>query len=501
MPPTKIVWEAQPGSQSAALDARADVILYTGTRGPGKTDAQIMRFRSRVGLGYGAAWRGIILDFEYKNLDDIVAKTKKWFPLFEDGAKFHASQGSYKWVWPTGEELLIRAAKKAEDYWSFHGHEYPFIGWNELTKYAKPDLFDAMFSTNRSGFIPPKGSKLPPIPLEVFITSNPYGPGHGWVKRRFIDPAPYGQIVRTKVTVPKPGGKPGELVDVTRRQVALFGSWVENKFLDPMYVATLMGEKNKARKRAWLTGDWNIVAGGAFDDLWDERIHVVPRFVIPKGWRIDRAFDWGSSHPFYVGWFAESNGEEATIIEDGREFSFCPPRGTIVLCHEWYGVDPDAPNTGIQLSSADIARGILEREAYLRESGWFSSAVMPGPADNQISAIREKDVKSIADKMSEIGVSWTTSDKSAGSRVNGLQLLRDRLEASLRFQRRIEADKGLFFMSHCRHAISTIPMLPRDPDKLEDVDTDAEDHPYDAVRYRVLAAAKRLDTKIDIRFG
>lgn len=495
----RVIWEPQPGSQSLALDARANIIVYTGTRGPGKTDAQLMRFRSRVGIGYGAAWRGVIFDQEYKNLDDIISKSKKWFPQFKDGAKFSASQGALKWEWPTGEALLLRVARRIEDYWDYHGHEYPFIGWNELTKYPTPELFDAMMSTNRTGWVPPSDGSIPPIPLEVFATTNPYGPGHSWVKRRFIDPAPYGKVLSTEVEVDTPG-KPGHKTIVSKRQVAIFGSWMENKYLDPTYIATLMNERNKARKKAWLTGDWNIVAGGALDDIWDASVHVVPRFEVPKGWRIDRAFDWGSSHPFYVGWFAESDGTEAMIYENGKAIRFCPPRGSIVLIHEWYGCEPDQPNVGIKLSSPDIARGILAIEERMLRNGWISSTPSPGPADNQIANKTQSDELSIGSKMALAGVTWLYSNKAAKTRANGLQLIRDRLSASVDWASKGEPSKGLFFMAHCRSAIATIPQLPRDPKDPDDVDTNAEDHPYDVVRYRVLHSELAPEKRIEMSF-
>ena len=80
------------------------------------TDAQLMRFRRNVGQGYGRYWRGIIFDREYKNLDDLVSKSMRWFPEFKDGARFMSSKADYRWVWPTGEELLFRAIKKDTDY-------------------------------------------------------------------------------------------------------------------------------------------------------------------------------------------------------------------------------------------------------------------------------------------------------------------------------------------------------------------------------------------------
>ena len=107
-PRADVVWKPLPGSQSLLLSCPCHHILYEGTRGPGKTDGQLMFFRKNVGIGYGAAWRGIIFDRQYKNLDDLIAKSKRWFPQFNDGAKFLASKSDLRWVWPTGEELLFR---------------------------------------------------------------------------------------------------------------------------------------------------------------------------------------------------------------------------------------------------------------------------------------------------------------------------------------------------------------------------------------------------------
>ena len=112
------VWKPIPGtSQELAIDTRCHHTLYTGARGPGKTDCQLMRFRRRVGQGYGTFWRGIIFDREYKNLEDLIVKSKRWFNLFDDGASFLQSASSLKWVWPSGEELLFRVAEKESDYW------------------------------------------------------------------------------------------------------------------------------------------------------------------------------------------------------------------------------------------------------------------------------------------------------------------------------------------------------------------------------------------------
>lgn len=517
-PTYETVWAPIPNSsQELALDSRADHTLYHGARGPGKTVTQLMRFRLRVGKGYGSYWRGVIFDREYKNLSDLVAQSKRFFSKFNDGAKFLSSATEYKWVWPTGEELLFRHVKKDSDYDQFHGHEYPFIGWNELTKHPSATLYLKMMSCNRSSFTPekdtpkrfghnggppleddegnpiydtPDGKLLPPIPLEVFSTSNPSGPGHGWVKRLFIDCGP--GLQKREVEVFNPQTQEDDVV--VRTQVAIFGSWRENIYLSPQYIAELSSITDENLKKAWLYGDWDIVAGGAFDDIWRKQIHILPRFKVPYGWKIDRSFDWGSSHPFSVGWWAEANGEEATIVyPDGTVRRFCPPRGTLIQIAEWYGCKELGTNKGLKLSAAKIAEGIIEREIKLMQEGWIQTQPSGGPADNQIRDVREVDVDTIELKMSKKGVRWIESDKSPGSRRNGLQLMRDRLEASVNGE-----GPGLYFTQNCVASHGTIPTLPRDEDNIDDVDTSAEDHPYDMTRYRVLKGSNKSATKIQV---
>ena len=492
-----VVWSPLPGSQSLVLSCPCHHILYEGTRGPGKTDAQLLMFRKHVGLGYGPYWRGVIFDREYKMLDDLVSKSQRWFPKFNDGVKFMSSKADYKWVWPTGEELMFRQIKKSADYWNYHGQEFPFIGWNELTKYPTPDLFESMMSCNRASFIPEEHGPvdpetgvrriLPEIPLIVMGTTNPYGPGHNWVKHMFIDVAEPGEVVSTVTNVFNPRTQQRE--DITKTQVRIFGSYKENRYLAPEYVASLEAIKDDNKRRAWLWGDWDIVAGGALDDLWGPHL-TKPRFKVPKSWRLDRSFDWGSSHPFSVGWWAEANGEEVTL-EDGS--TWCPVKGSLIRVAEWYGTEAIGLNKGLRLSAKKIAEGITKREKDLRDAGWIADKVRPGPADNQIRNVNEDDTETIAKKMEDCGVYWTSSDKRPGTRINGLQLIRDRLESS-----KSGEGPGLYFMDNCKASLAILPTLPRDEDNQDDVDTESEDHIYDELRYRVLAGNNRMATSIKV---
>jgi len=462
-----------------------------------------MHYHKNVGKGFGPFWRGILFDREYKNLDDIITRANRLFPLFEDGAKFLSSTSQLKWVWPDGEELLFRSAADEKAYLAYHGHEYPWIGINEITKYATSAFLDAILSTNRSSYLEEENAlfdeygeriKTGPIPLEVVLTTNSYGPGIAWNKRRFILPAPNGVIYRKAIQVTDP--KTQEEITVERTQVAIFSHWRENTRLDPKYIAQLKEIDDEAKRASWFEGSWDIVAGGAISDVWDSKVHIKPRFVIPKGWWVDRVMDWGSMHPFWIGWFAEANGEEATIIHpDGTVEKFCPPPGTLILIHEWYGTKEIGTNKGIKLGSEDIADGIIAIEESLIRNKWVNSRIAGGAADNEIGNVKDAASDTIKKKMEDKGVYWEPSDKSAGSRVVGLQLFRDRLVNAKR-----KEGKAIYFMAHCVAAIETIPLLQRSEKNIEDVDTDGEDHPYDGVRYRVLAADGRAVTSIDVQY-
>lgn len=299
------------------------------------------------------------------------------------------------------------------------------------------------------------------IPRHIRSSTNPYGVGHNWVKNYFIDPAPYGKVITDK--------------DGNKR-VCLFGSVKENPFLGEDYIKTLQSITDPNKRKAWLEGSWDITSGGMFDDLWDVTKHVVKPFKIPHSWRIDRSFDWGSSRPFSVGWWALTDGTDAEL-PDGTKRSF--PRKTLIRIGEWYGTT-GKPNEGLRMTAKNVALGIKARELQMG----IHNRVNGGPADSAIYAVT--DDASIGQNMESEGVFWTPADKKAGSRKNGWELIRDRMSAVVD---PMTSDKpGLYIFDTCRDFIRTVPPIPRDGKDPDDVDTDAEDHIADDVRYRVLAA-------------
>lgn len=455
------VWMPLPGSQWLFLESPVYETLYAGTRGPGKTLSLIMDFAKDCNKGYGSNWRGILFRKHFPDLDDAVRKIEEWMPKIFPGFVFLKSKSDYKALWPDGEALLLRNMPGPEGYDDYHGHEYPWIGWEELTQWEDDKAYKLMFSCSRP--------TAPGIPTRIRATTNPYGVGHGWVKKRFQLPGMFFKVIRG----------PGEMP-----RIAIHGDIHENFLLlhtDPNYlIKVLQAAKNPAQKAAWINGSWDVTSGGMIDDLWNDKVHIVPNIpvrMIPHGWTISRAYDHGQSHPFAVGWWLESNGEPIEVA-DGRLVG--EVRGDLILWMEWYGTNGGA-NEGLRMASADIAQGILDRE----EDEGISNRVIPGPADNQIyNKDADKLKLSIAGEMEEVGVYWETSDKSSGSRKRGWQLLRNYLTNAAP-KTGYREKPGLFVCERCVYWLELMKPLPRDEKDLDEVPESYEDHHADQTRYRI----------------
>lgn len=463
------VWAPQEGSQEAFLACPVFETLYEGTRGPGKTDALLMDFAQHCGQGYGPEWRGVLFRQTYKQLTDLINKSQKWFRgVFPDATY---NKADHTWTWPTGEQLLLRHMRTPNDYWNYHGHAYPWIGFEELTNWNEPTCYLSMMSCSRS--------TLPGMPRKYRATTNPYGPGHNWVKRRWRLPQSRGRVIRDSY-------REGELEPP---RVAIHGNIHENRILlhaDPEYISRIRAAaRNPAELAAWIDGSWDVTSGGMFDDIWDSGRHILPSFPlskIPKGWHVDRSFDWGSSKPFSVGWWAESNGEpiEFNGVTYGRK------RGDLIRIAEWYGWNGNR-NEGVRMLAKDIAQGILDRE----EDFGIAGRVRPGPADTSI--FDEENGVSIARDMLVKKVSWERADKSPGSRKQGWEAIRKMLKGALPPPAGgPREDPGLFVLDRCQQFIETVPSLPRDDKDPDDVNTNAEDHIADEVRYRVRHLRKKV---------
>jgi hypothetical protein len=229
---------------------------------------------------------------------------------------------------------------------------------------------------------------------------------------------------------------------------------------------------NDALRRAWLEGDWDVVAG-AFFDCWRNSKHVVKPFQIPEHWLRFRSGDWGSARPFAFHWFAVAS--EDHVMDSGTI-----QKGCLVCYREWYGMARDHSgqpkyNTGLKMDAEEVGRGLLQRERERVSYGVLDPAAFShdgGPS------IAERIQRGSGNK-----IHFRRADNSrVGKRgaLGGWDQMRARLVGE-------EEKPMLVFFNTCVDAIRTIPQLQHDPDNLEDVNTDSEDHAPDSVRYACMS--------------
>ena len=422
-------------------------VFYGGARGGGKTESSIGDWLQHANL-YGEHAIGIFVRRKLTQLSEVIARTKQIFSKL--GARYNEQQKT--WTMPNGARLKFVYLERDSDAEEYQGHSYTRIYVEELTNFPSASPIDKLRATLRSGAGVPVGMRL---------TGNPGGPGHNWVKARYIDPAPAGYKIITEATEIE--------IDGVKQTVSLDRVFIpsklgDNQLLmrnDPTYVLRLRQSGSEQLVRAWLKGDWSIVDGAFFDEF-DEGRHVRPADLakwIPRTWLRFRAFDWGSARPFSCGWYALV-GEPWTPSEN---LSF--PKGALIKYREWYGAK--GPNQGLKMIATAVADGIWQREKDdLPRYGVADPAIFIRNGGN-----------SIAEDMAIHKCQWRPADNK---RMPGWEQLRKRLVGEY-------GVPMLYFLDNCVDTIRTLPVLQHDETNTEDLDTDGEDHAADETRYAMMS--------------
>lgn len=422
------------------------------------TDVLLMDYLQEVGVGHGIDYKGLLLREATTELGDVITKTKKWIPRIFPSAKFNNQKKI--WTFEDGETLWLNYARVLDDYEQYHGHEYPWIGWEELTNHPFPNLYLKLMSCNRSS--------NPGIPRKYRSTCNPSGPGHQWVKSRFIDKGEPEEIVKEDIEVTYPdenGNDTTQVLTITRTHIKSYAA--ENQSLmkaDPFYMAKIfeLTKDDEMLRKAWIDGSWDLIIGGFFTDVWDKDIHVLPTFKVPRSWKLLRSFDWGSSKPWAVTYAFEANGEQPDANHLGGMKVPYIPRGSIIVPTELYGWN-GIVNEGDQATSQQIAKRVLTVDKTLLTE--YNTRCIPGPADTSIWEVR--DGTSIGANLETHGCHWTKAYKGSGSRIAGWSIIRQMLGAAKRQE--LETPH-LYFFPQAEHHIRTLPIMQRDKKKPEDID-------------------------------
>jgi hypothetical protein len=433
------MWSPQPGPQADAIAATwCPELFYGGAAGGGKSDFLLGDFLQDVPT-YGKYWRGIIFRRTYSELEELQSRATEIYPA--TGAVWNEQK--HTWKWPNGATLKMRYAESNRDVLRYQGHQYTWIGWDELTQWATLWCYRYLRSRLRSAHnVPTK---------RIRAAGNPGGAGHLEVKAYFIDPAPPFTPINDNETGMDRMFIPAKLKDNR--------ALVDN---DPGYAGRLRGLGGQLAK-AMLDGDWNIIEG-AFFNTWGPR-NVVRPFEIPLDWTRFRSFDWGSAKPFSVGWWAVAGDE--TVIDEQRI-----PRGALVRYREWYG-STGKPNEGLKMTAEAVAQGILKRD-----NGDKIAYAVADPAIHTADG-----GPSIAERMFNEGLRWRRADNARvarGGAMGGWDQMRARITGD-------DDGPGLVVFSTCRDFIRTVPVLQHDQNRPEDLDTDGEDHVGDETRYACMS--------------
>ena len=438
----KYIWRPQE-KQREFMSRLEDEALYGGAAGGGKSDCALAEALRQVDIPH---YRGLILRKTYPQLSELIDRSHEIYLPSNPGASYNESK--HVWTFPSGAKIYFGSLAHPNDKYNYQGKRYDFIDFDELTQFTF-DEYSYLFSRNR-----PNGKNTR---CYIRAQANPGGVGHGWVKERFITPAPPLTTIWEKVKIIFPDGR-----EEIRKKSRIFvpSTIFDNKILmenDPSYLTRLASLPEKERA-ALLYGDWNSFSGQVFSEWRDNaegysdgvNTHVIRPFRIPHEWRIFRGFDWGYTRPFSVGWYA--------LDKEGKLYRI----------RELYGCS-GTPNEGVRWDASKIAREIKRIEF---EDLNLHGKQIHGIADPAI--FQKNGGESIGEIMERHGVYF---DRGDNSRIAGKQQIHNRL-AFLP-----DGRPSLYVFSTCRHFIRSFPALVYDSVDVEDVNSSGEDHIYDELRY------------------
>jgi|SRR5579859_442561 len=427
-------WRPQRGPQKALIDCPVPEVLFGGARGGGKTDGFLGKWALKS-QKYRRGFNAVFFRQAMPQQDDLIDRAREIYEPI--GGKWQ--EGKKMFLMPGGGRIRFRPLETVSDADKYQGRNISDAAVEEAGNYPASAPIDRLFGCLRSSF---------GVPVQLMLSANPGGPGHHWIKQRYIDPAPGGLTILTRSL---PNGR-------THRAVYIPSRVQDNKILlsqDPSYVDRLYLVGSENLVKAWLEGDWNVIEGAYFPEFSAAK-HVIAPFEIPAHWARIRAMDWGSAKPFCVLWLAVSDGELAAI-----------PRGALVVYREWYGWNGE-PNVGCKMTARDVGDGIRRIEA---DTGERMAEEVLDPA-----AFSEDGGPSINERMD---LNFRRADNKRVARqgaIGGWDQVRDRLVGE-------GGRPMLYVFSTATHLIRTLPALQHDKHRAEDVDSDSEDHAADALRY------------------
>ena len=298
------------------------------------------------------------------------------------------------------------------------------------------------------------------FPKRMYYTCNPGGPGHGYIKRLFIDRRyRAGERAEEYAFIP---------ARVTDNQALLRAQ--------PDYLRQLEALPLRLRQ-AWLEGKWDVFQGQFFQEFVDDPAHyrdrrfthVIEPFDIPREWSIWRSYDFGYAKPFSCGWWA--------VDHDGCVYRIL----------ELYGCTGE-PDEGVRWTPE---KQFAEIRRIEDTHPWLKGRDILGVADPAIwDSSRGESIYETALKHRIFFV------KGDNRRIPGWMQMHYRMAFDE------EGYPQLYVFTGCRAFRRTVPGLLFSETEPEDLDTRMEDHVADESRYLCMARPippRRVETALPVQ--
>jgi len=268
-------------------------------------------------------------------------------------------------------------------------------------------------------------------------TANPGGIGATWVKKRYIDPSPPHESFE---------GADG----LTRKFIP--ARLQDNPFLahDGRYEKMLQALPPTQRQQL-LDGNWDVAEGAAFTEFVPQ-VHVITPFEIPLHWERVKGIDYGYASESACVWGAVD-----------------PSDGTLIIYRELYqkgllGTELAETITNMEMQDPFSVQGVLDTACWSRTG-------TTGPT--------------IGETLLRAGHKLRRADKN---RIQGKIQIHEYLKITQSGRPRIQ------LFNTCPNLIRELQSIPLDKRNPEDVDTNAPDHAYDALRYLIMSRPRINDT-------
>lgn len=380
---------------------------------------------------------------EFPRLEETIDRAHRLFSDVDPAVDWQAA--NHRFTFSSGYKFSFGHLKDKDSYLNYRSKEFTHIGFDELGEIDDKNTYDQLVTRVRTT------DPVLRTMLKVRAMSNP---APNWVREYFVEPNPAGGEILVKRLKLSDGS--------TRDRTRIFLPARLSDNPDPQfrldYEANLRGQPEHIR-RAQLDGDWYVVPGAYFAELWDASRVVIEPFRIPSGWTRFRSGDWGYKMECVILWWAVS------------------PEGDLICYREKTFNGAKAKR---RLDAGEVAREIRDIEEAAKE--WNpsrKSSRLSGWMDNQLWEERGRKGPTMADDMAREGVYWQRATK--GRRSAAQQLVR-RLG-----QRNYNGRAAIQFFKTCGKCITTIPSLPTDDVDPEVPKKGGQDHHYDAVSYACAA--------------